>query len=220
MFYYLVEYPLMKIRFISQLFAVFVALFVISGCSLFQSEEEGPAYMYRFTIDGEERVFRANRDGSIFILEPSNTGNDTRVMVISMFNGRPIEGDRQGNLKESIVIVARSLDPFDVQIPYQMGERVPFGSETVNRLNVIYTDADGKEWFGGLLRRENPTAQDAGSLMLTGFNAEGITGRFEALVFDAEETDRLVESGGDLSTRPSKQITNGEFFLFNVRQQR
>ncbi|WP_156810178.1 hypothetical protein [Nitritalea halalkaliphila] len=210
----------MKIRFISQLFAVFVALFVISGCSLFQSEEEGPAYMYRFTIDGEERVFRANRDGSIFILEPSNTGNDTRVMVISMFNGRPIEGDRQGNLKESIVIVARSLDPFDVQIPYQMGERVPFGSETVNRLNVIYTDADGKEWFGGLLRRENPTAQDAGSLMLTGFNAEGITGRFEALVFDAEETDRLVESGGDLSTRPSKQITNGEFFLFNVRQQR
>ncbi|MGY6558086.1 MAG: hypothetical protein ACXIT9_02265 [Nitritalea sp.] len=210
----------MKIRPVPQMFWAFLALLFFSGCSLFQSEDEGPAYMYRFTIDGQERVFQANRDGSIFVLEPSNTGNDTRVMVISMFNGRPIEGDRQGNLKESIVIVARSIDPFDIQVPYRMGERVPFGAETVNRLNVIYTDADGKEWFGGLLRREHPTATDSGSLTLTGFGPEGITGRFEAVVFDAEETDRLVESGGDLGARPSKQITDGEFFLFNIRQQR
>ncbi|MDX5478381.1 MAG: hypothetical protein LPJ98_07970, partial [Cyclobacteriaceae bacterium] len=106
-------------------------------------------------------------------------------------------------------IQLRTVEDVTQGVTYIMQEPVFVSGVLSPALTFLYLDENGKIFLGGRLQSENPGARDNGSLIFTDITTEGSYGRFEAVVFDAEDET------SELSARQAFTITDGEFFLPN-----
>lgn len=169
-------------------------LTVLIGCD----KDERPDYYYRFKINGVQKEFRANKDANIVFIETGGLNTTTFTMV----TGNDPE-------KNSLTIQLRTVEDVTQGVTYIMQEPIFVGSVLAPALTFLYLDENGKIFLGSRLQSENPGARDDGSLIFTSITTEGSYGRFEAIIFDAED------GTSDLSSRQVYTITDGEFFLPN-----
>lgn len=178
----------------SKIIPIILLLAALTGCD----KDERPDYYYRFKINGVQKEFRANRDANIVFIETGGA-NST---IFTMVTGNDPE-------KNSMIISLRTVESVVQGTTYIMQEPVFVNSILSPALTFVYFDENGKQFIGGMLQSENPGARDNGSLIFTDITTEGSYGRFEAVVFDAEDET------SELSTRQAFTITDGEFFLPN-----
>lgn len=178
----------------SKIIPIILLLAVLTGCD----KDERPDYYYRFKINGVQKEFRANRDANIVFIETGGLNTTTFTMVT-------------GNdpNKNSLTIQLRTVEDVTQGVTYIMQEPVFVSGVLSPALTFLYLDENGKIFLGGRLQSENPGARDNGSLIFTDITKEGSYGRFEAVVFDAEDET------SELSARQAFTITDGEFFLPN-----
>lgn len=173
-----------------------LVLFIFSSC---EKEVPRPNYYYKFKVNGVEKEFKGSTDANIVFIDDPNSDNHFTIFTF-------VTGDDPN--KNAVIISLRTTQAPLYRTTYQMQRTIFVNSQPTPTLTFIYLDENGKEYGATLLQSSNPGALDDGSLILTELTSEGSYGRFEAVVFDLNDT-------GEPSQRTPVNITDGEFFMPN-----
>lgn len=183
---------------------IFILLSIVALNSACDKEPERPDYYYRYTLNGEQKEFKANTDAGILFLDDPDGVN--KIAFFTFTSG-------SDNEKNAIFLSLRYQETLESGVSYSMQRPTVVNNQEVPSISTVYFDENGKEHAAVLLKINNPGAGDDASVAITSLVEEGSYGTFSAVVFASDET-------GDLADRTPIVITNGEYFLPNFRSLR